>query len=34
MLGHSSVAVTIDVYSHVLEGLQGEAVAALNEVFA
>jgi integrase len=34
MLGHSSVAVTLDVYSHVLEGLQEEAVAALNEVFA
>ena len=33
MLGHSSVAVTLDVYSHVLEGLQEEAVAALNEVF-
>ncbi len=34
ILGHSSVAVTLDVYSHVLEGLQEEAVAALNEVFA
>jgi integrase len=34
MLGHSSVAVTLDTYSHVLEGLHQEAVIALNEVFA
>lgn len=34
MLGHSSVAVTLDIYSHVLQGLQQQAVTALNEVFA
>jgi integrase len=31
MLGHSSVAVTLDTYSHVVEGLHQDAVAALNE---
>lgn len=33
-LGHSSVAVTLDIYSHVVSGLQEEgAVAAGRAVF-
>ncbi|OGO16922.1 MAG: hypothetical protein A2Z15_00345 [Chloroflexi bacterium RBG_16_50_11] len=31
-LGHSSVAFTMDVYSHIIEGMQEEAMALLNEV--
>ena len=31
-LGHSSVAFTMDVYSHVVEGMQEDAMALLNEV--
>ena len=31
-LGHSSVAFTMDVYSHIIEGMQEDAVALLNEV--
>ena len=31
-LGHSSVAFTMDVYSHILEGMQAEAMALLDEV--
>ena len=31
-LGHSSVAFTMDVYSHIIEGMQSEAMALLNEV--
>lgn len=30
-LGHSSIAITIDKYSHVLKGMQGEAAARLDE---
>ena len=29
-LGHSSVAVTGDIYTHVLPGMQGEAIRALE----
>jgi integrase len=31
-LGHSSVAFTMDVYSHILPGMQEEAMALLDEV--
>jgi len=31
-LGHSSVAFTIDTYSHIIEGMQSEAMALLDEV--
>ena len=34
MLGHSNIAVTGDVYSHVLPGLQEEAVLALSRRLA
>ena len=33
MLGHASVAMTLDVYSHVIPGMQHEAVVALNNAF-
>ncbi|MBM4463427.1 MAG: site-specific integrase [Chloroflexi bacterium] len=31
-LGHSSVAFTMDVYSHIIAGMQDDAMARLNEV--
>ncbi|MFC1906279.1 tyrosine-type recombinase/integrase [Chloroflexota bacterium] len=31
-LGHSSVAFTMDTYSHIIEGMQSDAMALLNEV--
>jgi integrase len=31
-LGHSSVAFTMDVYSHIIEGMQSDAIALLDEV--
>ena len=31
-LGHSSVAFTIDLYSHILEGVQEDSMALLDEV--
>jgi hypothetical protein len=31
-LGRSSVAFTTDVYSHIIEGMQGDATALLDEV--
>ena len=31
-LGHASVAFTMDVYSHIIEGMQEEAMALLDEV--
>lgn len=31
-LGHGSAAFTMDVYSHIIEGMQSEAMALLNEV--
>ena len=30
-LGHSSVAFTIDVYSHIIEGMQSDAMALLDD---
>jgi integrase len=29
MLGHASVAITLDVYSHVLPSMQADAAAAM-----
>ena len=31
-LGHASVAFTTDVYSHIMEGMQEDAMALLDEV--
>jgi len=31
-LGHSSVAFTMDVYSHIIEGMQQDAMTLLDEV--
>ncbi len=31
-LGHASVAFTMDVYSHIIEGMQEDAVALLDEM--
>jgi integrase len=31
-LGHSSLAFTMDTYSHIIEGMQSEAMALLDEV--
>jgi hypothetical protein len=31
-LGHPSVAFTMDVYSHIIEGMQKDAMALLGEV--
>jgi integrase len=31
-LGHSSVAFTMDVYSHIIEGMQSDAMSPLDEV--
>ena len=31
-LGHSSVAFTMDVYCHIIEGMQSDAMALLDEV--
>jgi integrase len=31
-LGHSSVTFTMDVYSHIIEGKQDDAMALLDEV--
>lgn len=30
-LGHSSIAITLDIYSHLLPNMQGEAAAAVDE---
>lgn len=31
-LGHASVGFTMDVYSHIIEGMQSDAMALLDEV--
>ena len=31
-LGHSSIAFTMDTYSHIIEGMQEDAMALLDEV--
>ena len=33
-LGHSNIAITMDIYSHVLPGLQEAAALALDECLA
>jgi len=32
-LGHASIAITLDTYSHVLPNMQDSAVAAMEETF-
>jgi hypothetical protein len=34
MLGHASVAITLDIYSHVSPDMQRQAVSALDALFA
>ena len=34
MLGHASITLTMDTYSHVLPGMQEESAARLNELLA
>ena len=34
MLGHASIAITLDTYSHVLPNMQQSAVAAMEEAFS
>jgi integrase len=34
MLGHASIAITLDTYSHVFPNMQDSAVAAMEEAFA
>jgi integrase len=31
ILGHSQISITMDVYSHVLPGMQQEAMSRLND---
>ena len=33
-LGHASVGITLDTYSHVLPSMQSEAVRAFDQLFA
>jgi integrase len=33
LLGHSSIAVTSDIYSHVMPGMKGSAVDRFAEAF-
>jgi integrase len=32
-LGHASVGITLDIYSHVLPSMQQDAVRAFDELF-
>jgi integrase len=34
MLGHGTIAITLDTYSHVLPDMQSSAVAAMEEAFS
>jgi integrase len=34
LLGHATIAITLDTYSHVLPNMQGEAVAAMERALA
>jgi hypothetical protein len=34
MLGHATIAITLDTYSHVLPNMQHSAVAAMEEAFS
>ena len=31
MLGHSSIAITLDIYSHVIPGMQEAAASAMED---
>jgi integrase len=33
-LGHASIGITLDTYSHVLPAMQQEAAAAFDEIFS
>jgi integrase len=33
MLGHSSISITLDTYSHVLPNMQEMAVRAMDDIF-
>lgn len=33
MLGHSSITQTMDTYSHLMDGMGGDAVGGLDEAF-
>ena len=33
LLGHSSIAITMNVYSHLLPSMQSEAMGIVNDVF-
>jgi hypothetical protein len=33
MLGHSSITITLDTYSHVLPNMQEKAVEAMEDIF-
>jgi integrase len=33
MLGHSSIVLTLDTYSHVIPAMHGDAAAAMDAVF-
>jgi integrase len=32
MLGHASIAITLDIYSHVLPDMQEQAAAAMEDI--
>jgi integrase len=32
-LGHASIGITLDTYSHVLPGMQGEAASVFDDLF-
>ena len=33
LLGHSSISITLDTYSHVLANMQEKAVKAMEDIF-
>ena len=33
MLGHSSITITLDIYSHVLPNMQERTVSAMEDIF-
>ncbi len=33
LLGHASVAITLDLYSHLIEGMDADAAERMEEVF-
>jgi integrase len=34
LLGHATVSITLDTYSHVLPGMDGEAAAGIEDLFS